>query len=143
MSLNYEGIGASLQLVDDYVTIMNVIEGGPAAVAGELTANDRIIGVGQGKNGAFTDVIGWRLDDVVQLIRGKAGTIVRLQVLPAGAAPGSPEKILEFDAQQGHARGAGRAQGSAQHHPRRPDAEGRRHHGPGLLSGHRGAERGR
>ena len=96
MSLNYEGIGASLQLVDDYVTIMNVLEGGPAAVAGTLTTSDRIIGVGQGHEGTFTDVIGWRLDDVVQLIRGKAGTSVRLQVLPAGAAPGSGEKVLEF-----------------------------------------------
>jgi len=96
MSLNYEGIGASLQLVDDYVTIMNVIEGGPAAVAGTLNQNDRITGVGQGKDGTFTDVIGWRLDDVVQLIRGKAGTNVRLQVLGAGAPPGSKEKILEF-----------------------------------------------
>jgi carboxyl-terminal processing protease len=96
MSLNYEGIGASLQIVDDYVTIMNVLEGGPAAVAGTLTINDRITGVGQGHDAAFTDVIGWRLDDVVQLIRGKAGTTVRLQVLPAGAAPGSTEKVLEF-----------------------------------------------
>jgi carboxyl-terminal processing protease len=96
MSLNYDGIGASLQLVDDYVTIMNVLEGGPAAVAGTLKVNDRIIGVGQGHEGPFTDVIGWRLDDVVQLIRGKAGTAVRLQVLPAGAAPGSPNKVLEF-----------------------------------------------
>ena len=52
MSLNYEGIGASLQLVDDYVTIMNVIEGGPAAVAGTLNVNDRITGVGQGNEGA-------------------------------------------------------------------------------------------
>ena len=96
MSLNYEGIGASLQVVDDYVTIMNVLEGGPAAVAGTLSTNDRIIGVGQGHEGPVTDVIGWRLDDVVQLIRGKAGTSVRLQVLPAGAAPGSPEKVMEF-----------------------------------------------
>jgi carboxyl-terminal processing protease len=96
MSLNYDGIGASLQLVDDYVTIMNVLDGGPAAVAGTLNTNDRITGVGQGHDGAFTDVIGWRLDDVVQLIRGKAGTAVRLQVLPAGAAPGTAEKILEF-----------------------------------------------
>ncbi len=96
MSLNYEGIGASLQLVDDYVTIMNVIEGGPAAVAATLNQNDRITAVGQGKDGELKDVIGWRLDDVVQLIRGKAGTTVRLQVLPAGAAPGSKEKTLDF-----------------------------------------------
>jgi carboxyl-terminal processing protease len=96
MSLNYDGIGASLQLVDDYVTIMNVIEGGPAAVAGTLTVKDRITGVGQGKEGPVTDVLGWRIDDVVQLIRGRAGTQVRLQVLPAGAGPGTPEKTLEF-----------------------------------------------
>jgi carboxyl-terminal processing protease len=96
MSLNYDGIGASLQLVDDYVTIMSVLEGGPAAVAGTLKINDRITGVGQGHEGGFTDVIGWRLDDVVQLIRGKAGTSVRLQVLPAGAAPGTPEEVREF-----------------------------------------------
>jgi carboxyl-terminal processing protease len=95
MSLNYEGIGASLQLLDSYVTVMNVIPGGPAAAAGSLKPNDRITGVGQGK-GPITDVVGWRLDDVVQLIRGKAGTAVRLQILPAGAAPGSKEKILEF-----------------------------------------------
>ncbi|MBS0378786.1 MAG: carboxy terminal-processing peptidase [Proteobacteria bacterium] len=100
MSLNYEGIGASLQIIDDYVTIMNVLEGGPAAVAGTLTINDRIVGVAQGKDGAFQDVIGWRLDDVVQLIRGKAGTVVRLQILGAGAAPGSAEKVLEFTRNQ-------------------------------------------
>ncbi|HEV2442695.1 MAG TPA: carboxy terminal-processing peptidase [Steroidobacteraceae bacterium] len=96
MSLNYEGIGASLQLIDNYVEVMNVIPGGPAAVAGNLKENDRITGVGQGPGGPITDVEGWRLDDVVQLIRGKAGTAVRLQVLPAGAAPGSKEKVLEY-----------------------------------------------
>jgi carboxyl-terminal processing protease len=100
MSLNYEGIGASLTVVDDYVTIMSVLEGGPAAVAGTLSINDRITGVGQGKDGPFTDVIGMRLDDVVQLIRGKAGTLVRLQVLAPGAAPGTPEKVLEFTRNQ-------------------------------------------
>ena len=96
MSLNYEGIGASLQLIDDYVTVMNVIEGGPAAVAGSLGVNDRIVAVGQGGTGPLTDVIGWRIDDVVQLIRGKGGTAVRLSILPAGAAPGTPEKSLTF-----------------------------------------------
>ena len=96
MSLNYEGIGASLQLIGNYVTVMNVIPGGPAAVAGTLKPNDRITGVGQGPAGPITDVVGWRLDDVVQLIRGKAGTAVRLQVLPPGAAPGSKEQVLEY-----------------------------------------------
>ena len=95
MKLSYVGIGASLQLIDDYVTIMNVIPGGPAAISGLVKVNDRITGVAQGK-ADFTDVVGWRLDDVVQLIRGPAGTVVRLQILPAGASPGSKEQIYEF-----------------------------------------------
>ncbi|HEU4531027.1 MAG TPA: carboxy terminal-processing peptidase [Steroidobacteraceae bacterium] len=96
MSLSYEGIGASLQLVDDFVTVLSILPGGPAASSDQLSANDRITAVGQGKEGALTDVIGWRLDDVVQLIRGPVGTVVRLQVLPAGAAPGSAERLIEF-----------------------------------------------
>jgi carboxyl-terminal processing protease len=96
MSLSYEGIGASLQLTDDYVTVIDVIAGGPAAVSGKLAANDRITAVGEGKTGELVDVIGWRLDDVVQKIRGPGGTTVRLQLLPAGAAPGSPQKVVEF-----------------------------------------------
>lgn len=96
MSLSYEGIGASLQLVDDYVTVLNVLPGGPAAISGKLNANDRITAVAEGKNGKPVDVIGWRLDDVVQLIRGKINTVVRLTILPAGATPGSPEKTIEL-----------------------------------------------
>ena len=96
MSLSYEGIGASLQLTDDYVTVIDVIAGGPAATSGKLAANDRITAVGEGKTGELTDVIGWRLDDVVQKIRGPGGTLVRLQLLPAGAAPGSAQKLVEF-----------------------------------------------
>jgi carboxyl-terminal processing protease len=96
MSLSYEGIGASLQLTDDYVTVIDVIAGGPAAISGKLSANDRITAVGEGKTGELTDVIGWRLDDVVQKIRGPGGTLVRLQLLPAGAAPGSAQKVVEF-----------------------------------------------
>jgi carboxyl-terminal processing protease len=96
MSLSYEGIGASLSQVDDYVTVQSVLPGGPAAISGQLNANDRIVSVGEGKNGKPVDVIGWRLDDVVQLIRGKVNTVVRLQILPAGATPGSPEKTLEL-----------------------------------------------
>ena len=96
MSLSYEGIGASLQLTDDYVTVIDVIVGGPAATSGKLAANDRITAVGEGKTGELVDVIGWRLDDVVQKIRGPGGTDVRLQLLPAGAVPGSPQKVVEF-----------------------------------------------
>jgi carboxyl-terminal processing protease len=96
MSLSYEGIGASLALTDDYVTVVDVIAGGPAATSGKLAANDRITAVGEGKSGELADVIGWRLDDVVQKIRGPGGSQVRLQLLPAGAAPGSVQKVVEF-----------------------------------------------
>jgi carboxyl-terminal processing protease len=94
MSLSYEGIGASLQLVDDYVTIMNVLPGGSAAASTDIKVGDRITAVGQGEAGALTDVVGWRLDDVVQLIRGPENTLVRLQILPASATPGTPEPQL-------------------------------------------------
>src|ERR1700728_1203307 len=96
MSLSYEGIGASLQLTDDYVTVIDVIAGGPAATSGKLAASDRITAVGEGKTGELIDVIGWRLDDVVQKIRGPGGTEVRLQLLAAGAAPRPPQKVGGF-----------------------------------------------
>ncbi len=96
MSLSYEGIGASLQLVDDHVTIMNVLPGGSAAASTEIKVGDRITAVGQGEAGAMTDVVGWRLDDVVQLIRGPLNTVVRLQILPGGATPGAPETKLSL-----------------------------------------------
>jgi len=95
MSLSYDGIGASLQLEDDYVKVNDIIAGGPAQIDGQLKQEDRITAVGEG-NGELVDVIGWRLDDVVQKIRGPGGSRVRLQVLPAGAAPGSPEKVIEL-----------------------------------------------
>ncbi len=94
MSLSYEGIGASLQLVDDHVTIMNVLPGGSAAASTDIKVGDRITAVGQGPAGPLTDVVGWRLDDVVQLIRGPLNTVVRLQILANGATPGSEESLL-------------------------------------------------
>jgi len=100
MSLSYFGIGASLQTDEDYVQVVNVIPGGPAAIDGELQPKDRITAVGQGEDGEMVDVIGWRLDDVVQLIRGPADTVVKLQVMPAGAVPGTPEKTLSFTRNQ-------------------------------------------
>jgi carboxyl-terminal processing protease len=96
MSLSYEGIGASLQLTDDLISVTNILPGGPAAADGSIKPNDRITGVAQGHDGPMTDVIGWRLDDVVQQIRGKVGTVVRLQILPAGATPGTAERIVEL-----------------------------------------------
>ena len=94
MSLSYFGIGASLQIEDDYVLVVNIIPGGPAAIDGKLQPKDRITAVGQGEDGEPVDVIGWRLDDVVQLIRGPADTVVKLQVIPGGALPGTPEKTI-------------------------------------------------
>lgn len=94
MSLSYDGIGASLQLDGDYVEVTNIIPGGPAQIDGQLKPEDRITAVGE-EGSELVDVIGWRLDDVVQKIRGPGGTRVRLQVLPAGATPGS-EKTIEL-----------------------------------------------
>lgn len=94
MRLKYEGIGAALQVQDEYVQVARILPGGSAASTGELKENDRITAVGQSPGFAMTDVIGWRLDDVVRLIRGPKDTQVRLQVLPAGAAPGEPEKLI-------------------------------------------------
>ena len=96
MSLSYFGIGASLQTEDDYVKIINIIPGGPASMDGTLKPEDRITGVAQGADGEMVDVIGWRLDDVVDLIRGPADTIVRLQIIPAGALPGNSDKVLNL-----------------------------------------------
>jgi len=100
MSLSYFGIGASLQVEDDYVMVINVIPGGPAAIDGELQPNDKITAVAQGEDGEMVDVIGWRLDDVVQLIRGPADTVVRLQIMPAGALPGAHEKVISLTRNQ-------------------------------------------
>ena len=83
MSLSLEGIGAQLQRQDDMVVIREIIAGGPADLNGQLKAGDRIVAVGQGKSGPMTDVIGWRIDDVVAQIRGKKDTQVRLEYIPA------------------------------------------------------------
>ena len=96
MSLSYFGIGASLQTEDDYVQIISIIPGGPASMDGTLKPEDRITGVAQGADGEIVDVIGWRLDDVVDLIRGPADTVVRLQIIPAGALPGNSDKVISL-----------------------------------------------
>ncbi|KRA50793.1 carboxy terminal-processing peptidase [Pseudoxanthomonas sp. Root630] len=85
MSLSLEGIGAVLQRQDDLVAIREIVPGGPADLSGKLTVGDRIVAVGQGKSGAMTDVIGWRIDDVVAQIRGKKDTQVRIEYIPVEA----------------------------------------------------------
>src|SRR5215469_5871930 len=96
MSLKLEGIGVELQEDDDYVKIVRVLPGSPAARSGLLHSGDRIAAVGQGEGGDFVDVAGWRLDDVVKLTRGPKGTVLRLQILAADAHPGSPAKSIRL-----------------------------------------------
>ena len=82
MSLSFEGIGAMLQIDDEYAKVTRLIPAGPADKQGELRPSDLIIGVGEGESGPIEDVVGWRLDEVVDLIRGPRDTVVRLQVIP-------------------------------------------------------------
>ena len=85
MRLSLEGIGAVLMKQDDYTTVRSVVKGGPAGRQGIVKIGDRIVGVGQGEKGPMQDVIGWRVDDVVDLIRGPKGTTVALDIIPADA----------------------------------------------------------
>jgi carboxyl-terminal processing protease len=87
MSLQLEGIGAVLQSEDEHTKVVRLVAGGPADKQGQLKPADKIIGVGQGMDGEIVDVVGWRLDEVVDKIRGKKDTIVRLEVLTGDAAP--------------------------------------------------------
>ena len=93
MNLQLEGIGAVLQAEYDYTVIRSLVPGGPADQTGQLAPDDRIIAVAQGDK-EFVDVIGWRLDDVVDLITGPKGSTVRLQVLKdSQGAAGTPETV--------------------------------------------------
>ncbi len=94
MSNTLEGIGAQLQMENEMVTIKQIIAGGPAFKDKSLHINDRIVGVAQGTNGEFEDIIGWRLDAAVAKIKGKKGTVVRLKILPAGAELSAAPKIV-------------------------------------------------
>jgi carboxyl-terminal processing protease len=96
MKLSLDGIGAVLQDKDEYTTIRELVPGGPAALSGKLKNGDRILGVGQGINGAITDVQGWRLDDTVALIRGATDSVVVLDVLPAEAGPDGKHKLISL-----------------------------------------------
>ena len=93
MSLSLEGIGAELTTEDEYTKISRIIPGGPADLQGILKARDKIISVGQSAND-MVDVIGWRLDDVVQLIRGDKDSTVWLEVLSGGSDSTDSSKIV-------------------------------------------------
>ncbi|MFN4146912.1 MAG: carboxy terminal-processing peptidase [Runella sp.] len=90
MYKSLEGIGAILREEGNYIKVVEVVAGGPAFKDKRLKKDDRIIGVAQGDNGAFEDIVGWYVDDAVKKIKGNKGTVVRLQVLPADALPGTP-----------------------------------------------------
>ncbi len=96
MRLSLEGIGAVLRNENEYTEIQRLVKGGPAEQSGQLRGGDKIIGVGQADDGEMVDVVGWRLQDVVDLIRGKKGTVVRLQVMPKSAAGGGPSRTVRL-----------------------------------------------
>ena len=94
MSLSLEGIGAVLQAQNEFTVVQRVVPGGPAELEGSLRAGDLIVGVGQGDTESVVDVIGWPLDDVVDLIRGPKGSMVRLQIRPDPKTGNSESRIL-------------------------------------------------
>lgn len=94
MSLSLEGIGAILQVQEDTVVIRSLMPGGPASKSGQLGTGDRILAVGQGTDGPMVDVVGWRLDEVVSLIRGKRGSVVRLSV--AASADSAAPRLVQM-----------------------------------------------
>ncbi|WP_374948955.1 carboxy terminal-processing peptidase [Mucilaginibacter sp.] len=96
MSRSLEGIGATLASESEYVTIKTIVPGGPADKSKLVNIDDRIIGVAQGKTGAFQDVVGWRLENAIALIRGTKGTLVRLQLLPKGNTATGKVRTIEL-----------------------------------------------
>ena len=96
MKLSLEGIGALLGRENEYTTISRVVPGGPAAQDGRLKAGDRITAVGQDREGKMVDVIGWRIDNVVDLIRGPKDTVVRLEVLPEEVSISGPTSVIDI-----------------------------------------------
>jgi len=95
MNLSLEGIGAELRSIEDYTVIHRIVTGGPADKSKQLKAKDRIVGVAQADKD-FEDVIGWRLDDVVELIKGAKGTTVRLQILPGESDDDANIKVVSI-----------------------------------------------
>ncbi len=93
MSLSLEGIGAVLRNEDEYTSVVELVPAGPADKSGLIGPSDRIVSVGQGENGPLIDVVGWRLDDVVELIRGPKGSTVRLEVIPSSSDDDSTKVI--------------------------------------------------
>ena len=96
MSRSLEGIGATLGVQNDYVTITTIVPGGPADKSHQLGPDDRIVAVAQGVDGEFQNVVGWRVENAIALIRGKKGTTVKLQVLTKGSPVSAKPKTVEL-----------------------------------------------
>lgn len=96
LSRSLEGIGAKLQMESEYTVVNEIIPGGPAFKSNLLKKSDRIIGVGQGAAGEIVDVRGWRINDVVKLIRGSKGTLIRLKIYPASQGGRGPAKVIQL-----------------------------------------------
>ncbi len=96
LSLSLQGIGAQLTTEEQYTKVVELIKGGPAERGGNLQAGEKIIGIGQGPDGEIKDVVGMRLDDVVDQIRGEKGTVVRLSVIPADAVSESSARVVRI-----------------------------------------------
>jgi carboxyl-terminal processing protease len=96
MRLSLTGIGATLAESEDYTTVRELVPGGPASLSGQLHVGDRIVGVGQGAAGPIVDILGWRQDDAIELIRGAADSVVRLDILPAAAGPDGKHRLVSL-----------------------------------------------
>lgn len=96
MSLSLEGIGAVLRMDAEHTLVQRIVAGGPADQSELLHPGDRITGVGQGKDEEIVNVVGWRLDDVVSLIRGPKDSLVRLEILPKSTGPEGPTKVIHL-----------------------------------------------
>jgi carboxyl-terminal processing protease len=96
MSRQLEGIGAGLNIENEFIIIKSLTAGGPAEKSKQINIDDRIVGVAQGADGEFQNIVGWRIENAIALIRGKKGTTVRLELLPKGMSVGSKPKIVEI-----------------------------------------------
>tara|TARA_X000000950_G_scaffold72292_1_gene89787 strand:+ start:4288 stop:6339 length:2052 start_codon:yes stop_codon:yes gene_type:complete len=94
MSLSLEGIGALLGIEDDYAKVVSLVPGGPAAKSNQLSPDDRIVSIRQAYEEKSTDVVGWRIDEIVKLIRGDAGTEVELEIMPSKSLETSERKFV-------------------------------------------------
>ena len=94
MSLSLEGIGALLGIEDDYAKVVSLVPGGPAAKSNQLSPDDRIVSIRQAYEEKSTDVVGWRIDEIVKLIRGDAGTEVELEIMPSKSLESSERKFV-------------------------------------------------